>query len=133
MWILGLFREYDTPVKSKNPALHFSMLKQVSIHPLTPLVPLCHLLSFQPSFLQATALILLSISQSSFHPAAVSSSFLISFARSSITFPPLATRPSILSLFFLFHLYLFSINQSSPCGLVLRLHYALPPALIFIS
>lgn len=34
---------------------------------------------------------------------------------------------SALSLFFLFYLHLFSINQSSPCGLVLRLHYALPP------
>lgn len=52
------------------------------------------------------------ISQSSLHPAAASSSFLISLTRSSIMFPPLATHPSILSLFFLYHLLLFGINQS---------------------
>jgi len=59
---------------------------------------------------------------------------LISFFGSSIMFPPLATRPSISSLFILFCCHpLFGINQPSLCGLALRLHYALPLALIFIS
>lgn len=116
--LVHLFREVAQSASPESRVYldsyqHTEMIHRDDLHPLTIFISLCHLVSFSPSFLQASTLS--SISQSSLHPAhASSSSLIISFL-----------WPLILP--FLFYLHLSSINQASPCGLALRLHYAPPP------
>lgn len=134
---------------SGGSALHFSVLSNVevsihpSIHPLRPFLPLYHLVSLRPSFLQAAAPMLSSIIQSSFYPAAVSSSsfsHLFHSLLNHVSFP-LATSHSIHPPLFFFHLHPLSINQplcawtgteDSLCSPPLT-HTHPPLTLIFIS
>lgn len=127
--VSGLIQRTWSTNESKTPAVLPSishMSNQVFIHPLMPLFPSTIFSSVPPSSFSSGHSFHPLISQSSLQPAAASFSFLISFTCSSIMSPPLVTHPSIFPLYFLYHLLLFGINQSSPCGLVQRFHYAPP-------